>query len=436
MSRQKIEFDFLVNGVESAAQKLKGIEALNQSLAKGISSADLFKATGGNFSASTLAKNKDLFAQMGKDAGKAFDQGLKSSNSALGAFINQSMGIGAGQNRPNRAGYAAFWQRAIPPQLAPPIIGGSGGGGFGLSNLLGGLGAGGGGLVGKILPVIDVLQALKMASEYLKKAFDQLVEAVQRGSKLFLDSAKLGRESGGLFQLRSALSSAGLSSGQVDSLLLNAEFAKSQQHGPSSTSGRAVQGTRGLGSSINGNYLNGLGTGQYAESQQIRNMMAYVNAEWRDAAIDSRLAANNAKGLFVIGNEFNKLKREWNTLWEELAADLGTYLIPVIQDIKNKLKAVNFAISISELGLFKKIIDKIYPDSGKEKLGAFGNQLIPANSFQKMGFVFGNGGYHGDAVQETARNTKATALAVRELVQMAKRDASEKFNNAWSATNP
>lgn len=58
--------------------------------------------------------------------------------SAIASFINQSLGIGGGQNRPG-AGYADFWKSAVPPKIvsskAPTTAGGAGGPPAGLSAL-------------------------------------------------------------------------------------------------------------------------------------------------------------------------------------------------------------------------------------------------------------------------------------------------------------
>lgn len=50
-----------------------------------------------------------------------------SAATGLQAFINQSLGVGAGQNRPG-AGYASFWQQSVPPLLKQQAAGLTGGG--------------------------------------------------------------------------------------------------------------------------------------------------------------------------------------------------------------------------------------------------------------------------------------------------------------------
>lgn len=426
MAGRRIEYQFLISGTETAAAKLKAIEGLNQSLSKGISSADLFKATGGNFSSATLAKNKELFAQLGKDAGKSFDSGLKSSNGALAAFLNQSMGIGAGQNRPNRAGYAAFWRSALPPVIAPPIIGGLGGGAGGGGGSFGGLGRfsgnfspGGFASFGSSVPVvIAALAAFKIAIEATKMAMELFKDAVEKGSKLFEDSAKVGVSTSRLQNYRSALGAIGIDSSTADMLALNSQFGRGQRIGRGGLTGNST--VAGTGSIIEsqGMMLSARRVGQFGAEQQIKNLSKYLDEFSSSMQKANEITSLTSKELFEVGFEWKKFRGELQATIQAFASELGIILIPALRIATAFLHQFNATFLellkiLQATGLIAK-----GGDFGRAIGGGGGNSRIPANAMQRMGFVFGMGAeIHGDVQKNIEKNTKATAVGINQLAK-------------------
>lgn len=346
----------------------------------------------------------------------------------------------------NNPDLRAIWSKmgglGTPPVISAAGLGGGGGIGGIFKSILGGadnpLAKGIVAGTTALLAFRTALWAIQPIINLFKKGLQELAEAVQRGAKLFEDAAKLGTNSGRLRGLQFAFGSAGIDSGTLDRLLLNTEFQTMLRSGRGGMIGGQVRGTRGLQGNVAGAAVTALrGVGQYGEVQQILNMSQQINRAWRDAAVDSFIAAKNSKNLFEISYQLSRIKREWNTLWEELATQLGTVLLPVLSEITQNLKTLNFVVASAD-PMFTRIFGKLLPNQGEHNLafGGTGQQRIPANQFQRMGFVFGQGNFQQNYASETARNTKETAKGIHELVKMAIRGSGHPHVYAPTMTNP
>ena len=220
----KLSFQLEVLGVEQAAAKLKDLDKLTSSLGnkKGITVNDLFKATAGNFSQATISKNKALFEQLGKQAGQSFDKGFKG---AAPPIISEFLA-----NRKSNILAGGISTLAGNPYLAArsfmAAFGGGKGGGGGLGMF--GLGAGSGGnflpAAGALAAVQAAAKALQLVMEGLRLAFDQLKDAVKRGSELFTASRRIGTGQFQLAQARNVGGLLGLGESEIDAMLLKGEF--------------------------------------------------------------------------------------------------------------------------------------------------------------------------------------------------------------------
>lgn len=415
---KKLEYQFLLSGTESAAAKLKGIEALNQSLVKGLSSDELFRATQGNFSKSMLALNPQLqsmFKDSGKKAAKAFEDGRFEAMQDLArrgnsqAMINQVAAIAMQDWKINNPG-------GKPPILA---AGGAGGGGFiGRASILGGAFFGGP-LGAGIAALGTSFVGLAAAGKLAREAFDKLIKTINDGARLYADAAKLGISPSKTFQLQYALNANGISPDQANLLALYGEFPRGMtSSGRGGVGGGRISSVRGMAIGVEGQELGaGRGVRQVGELQQVSNLWSTVRRDLHDAATDAFIVGENAKRIFDFKRTWLGLKREWDTLWNELAADLATIFGPLLSLIKNFLKTINEQIAMFKLGMSFFFGGSKQPDNQRFVQGA----RIPANEFQRMGFVFGTGNFSHNPMQETAQNTKKIAVNTQKSMTLLER---------------
>ena len=415
----KLQWALEISGVDRAAQQLRDLDKLASSPvgSKGIKGADFSGA-----SSSFFARNPGL----------------------VGAF---------GKNEPQMPSQ-------IPPKIAPPLIrnsftgqnimagmismlsgnnylaarafmsaGGAGVGGGFFGSFGGSGGAGGGGK--SLLPAAAALAAVKAAAEGLRMAFEQLKEAVQRGSKLFQDAARVGRPVGQVFQLQAALRSVGIDDATANQLLLQSQFSRAGRSG-----GSFMRPGRQGASSTTSIDFEGMMLGtrnrpqQLGELQQLANLSDYARKAWKDAAVDAGIAAGNAESLFNVTFEESRLKREWNTLWEQFASVLSTALLPVIRAITGELKLANEIFDklrkAGAIGIMAatggRLGSGLFPgDAGNKFNAALNGQSLGENrnQFQRMGFIQ-NGGPQEQIslLRDISRNTGLSGKALTQLVSV------------------
>ena len=443
----KVNIELGLTAGETVAQKVRD---LTKQIATGIDPkaspmAGWLKAAaeGGNMNPAILANSPQLQAILSKATVAGMTDGAKKAIRQIGEFPDSVWASGAKR--------ALAMGPLFPTALPPPVpvqnftknnllagilsmgagnpymaarsfmaaggIGGKGGGGGGMGGFFGMAGAG---AAGDFLPAAAALAAVKLAAEALRFSFQQLTEAIQRGSKLFQDAARTGRSVGQVYQLQQALGAVGISGSTADQLLLQAQYSRTGRGGGGGfMRSSSMGGSNTSMTSFEGIMLGARNrAGQLGELQQLVNLQEYAKKAWKDSAYDSLIAAQNAGKLFNISFQASELKREWNTLWESLAADLGTILIPVISGIKFGLEGLNFVWQNTQLHKFAELfgLDK---DVGNFHQQAFGQGLGEhMNQWQRMGFVM-QGGPNEQIVtlREIARNTKVSAQVLTTFIR-------------------
>lgn len=332
----------------------------------------------------------------------------------LSPFINQTMGIGAGQNRPNRKAYQQFWQSMVPPQLVPPVIP------KGVNWKQAGLGA----LVSPFSPWVGARQlnasglfgqggngmfgaggfggfaaaflGVKVATDGLRMAFEHLKSAVEDGAKLYQQSARTAVATGKLFQLQTIGQAIGLSAAQMENLIVRAEHPLK--------GGGALLNQKDIGQLFGA----GRGVSQIGELQQIKNLSEYIQRTTKDTAFSTYQMSINAKPLQELHYQLVILSTEWKVLW----ADLATLTLPLVKvlvmDIVNILRLGGaYLQQYIKIGQFLHLIPQGEP----------GKNIIPTprsagggsgSPWERMGFVIG-GIASGDHARKTAENTKKIA---------------------------
>lgn len=424
MAGRKIEFDFKLNGVALSAVQLDILNKTAKSL--GTTLQNLSKAQIKNILGSEITSlatgQVNPFAALG-GGGMRVPPIIKPpaiNPASAGGMAPQSATSIAAMLHGNQSGSAAY---------ALARLAGGGYAGGALARLLAGAGGGGGvpPVIGSLgarlggLPAAPVLIGFAAALVAATVSLKELAEAVKRGSKLFVEAAKVGRSPGTLRGMQSAFESIGIDPEMAERLMLNTQFGRMQRIGPSGGN-RSVLGTFGASANANGEMLTAMrGIVQKGELQQFINLQKTYNEVLADGAVDMALANQNAKQLFQLNVKFVELKREWNTLWEELASDLSGILIPIINQIKEDMKilsvVVRFALQpINDIARLMGILKNI-PDP-RQVGGIGGMQHIEPNSMQRMGFVFSGGTRMEGVQQQIAQNTATTASGIMKLVAL------------------
>lgn len=289
----------------------------------------------------------------------------------------------------------------------------------GLLNAFGG-GGGGGGLFGKLMGpggfggFLVAFTAVNVASKILKGAFDELAGAVKRGSDLFLKSAMLGTSISGFSHMSKVFQAIGLPAGAAERLMASGQFMKGSK---SEFEGMMLGAGRGILSR--------------EELQGIRNLSGQISELWEQTAGAAKRSAQQAPALFREKIAIEKIKIEWQTLWEQMAAVME----PLVVTISKVVGLVgSFMNALDRLGdyldsLNNFIVEKmLFPDTHgavpwfdemMHKLWAIGERSkLPEfqkfggtgaqgqfNSWQRMGFVFSGRGGASDHAKQTAQNT-------------------------------
>lgn len=405
----KISFQFLLEGTETAAAKLKAIEGLTQNISKGISAGDLFGATQGNFSQSTLARNPQLmamFAQQGKVAGKTFEN-------ARFEAMNDLARRGGSQAMINRQASVAMmdWKLNNYTGPKPPIISSAGGGGS-FGGLFRALGLGGGGSAAGGIPVVAAaLAAFALTVKVAKEAMEQLVKAVQEGAKLFTDSARLGLPQGQLFGIRAGLNAIGVTN--ADQILLQGEFGGMMRQGRGGLTGRSVTSRRGMSADVDGIMVGAMRVGNMGDIQAIHNLSGYLHEFIKESKLDENIMKATSRQLYETSFAWNRFKTELTATFSGFAAEISVLLIPLLKMATAYLHNYNVIFfevikKLQQWGIISKSLDF-------SNVGGMGNQRIQANAMQRMGFVFGSGNFQTNYASETARNTKQTAINTAKM---------------------
>lgn len=330
--------------------------------------------------------------------------------------------------------------RGIPPVISPPVInpggkinplmiglglaagavsqfagarilnaashGGGGGGGGGITSAL----FGSGGFSG----FAALYTGLKYATIALRFEFEQLAKAVERGSRLYVESHVAGRTPGQLFALQAAGRAIGLNPEQITRLA-------TQQH--------LMFGGRGGGRSINavGEMLRvarGLGdaeTGTRILQQQQLFTQVYERFRLLDESV-----GDSSRSLFEFQANIGQLKDLFMSgliiatgdlvkLFNLLSLAIGplTYLVPVIVKGFEGLIASIFLGHIGNIApQLLGLLPNALPDAGVGRLLAGSGGSRPESGWEKMGLVIQGGVNATDYAKQTADNTKKIADAL------------------------
>lgn len=415
----KLSWALEVTGVDQVAKKLSDLDKLASTVGgkKGISIKDF-----SNISASTKALNPDLFKAIGEKSGKQFADGIKKGAAApLAAFMNQSLGIGAGQNRPNASNYANFWKSAVPPFIQPPLsliqrLSGAMGGGRvgGLLSLVSG------GQPNALSAVFGALGAFRIALWELqpviyavKFSFKALADAIERGSKLFLDSARVGTSQNNLSHVRNSLGLIGVNESEADSLLASGQFGNQRKAGTDNKRGQTSRSSGAI--DFFGQILGGRGNEQKAELQQITNLQKEALMAWQDTNQASITSALSARTLFEVGYNFKvvmiDIKAEFEGLAALIAGPLKAGFAGLHVVLEPLLQQLNIVLALGQkVGLIPK------GEDFNKSLGS--GQRIPVSQFEHLGFHFGQGKYNpmNEVAKNTAKIAQNTGLILASII--------------------
>lgn len=311
--------------------------------------------------------------------------------------------------------FKSFFTRYMIGRSALDSIGVGGGmgrlGGIALANL-----------AGQFPKLAAVVAVATVALEVFHMALKQAAEAVQRGNKLYLDAARIGRPVSSTFLLQQALASQGLPPEMADQLALRAQGG----------GGNVWRG------SVGGIQLAASGAGGAGLTNELRNLMPDLNNAVNDFTVDAVAMSASARNLKDIFYEFFKFKTEWNTLWSQFASQMAPLFRAVFTIINGSLRITNLVLVISQS------ISKVFTDLLQVLLdvmarmniplsGAAGNLLSrwrnrqddanqsfgvgavrPGNitGLERMGLVIGSANKSENYLKDIAKNTASAASAL------------------------
>ncbi len=340
---------------------------------------------------------RDQYSKFASETSKRLNPHLFPIQSAI-----EAAGVSTGRVPPILSTLAATgtnWRQALlgagagvfSPWIGARLLNSSGlfGGGGGAGGGGGLLGGGAGGFAAAFI-------ALKVVTESLRIAFEQLKEAVKRGSELYVKSAELGLNVGVFSHLQKTLTAVGLPNA-AERLSAFAQFAPRGFRATAPELGNALLGaSRGILSR--------------EELQGILNLSGDIADAWNRTQIASLASGISAYQLFRTQLDFTVLKTNWNSLMEELAAIFSRHIRPVLRLTEAWLGAIEvfFALRLRSLGLASKT------GADFQKFGGIGSATArPESGWEKMGLII-NGGIGGtDYARQTAINTKAIADLLR-----------------------
>jgi hypothetical protein len=403
------------------------------------------------------ALNPHLAAQLGEKSGVAtgtkFAEGLKHSirkrlanvdllsPKTLQTAINESLGIGAGQNRPNRKSYTAFWENMQSSSrsgamadfarrgssqeminLQAAIAQGdyninnpkkSGGGGR-VGRLIGFFGGEEGGKLSQIFGALGAfriaLWELQPVINAVKFAFNQMAEAVQRGSKLFLDSAKLGTSQFRLARARNVGALLGIDEGEVDRMMEQGQFGTGRRGGSVGKAGTSYR--RGGAISVMGEIFGARSPDQMAQLQQLTNLQKYLAGAESDTAQATRTSTDSAKALYYVMYDWKSVMIELKSAMEGITALLSPFLRLEAIHFKLLAQGLNEVVdALVKAGRFLHLIPQ-----GEDFAKSFGgSSRIPVSQYERIGFHFGRGTVSG--TDDVGRNTSQMVGLLKTIAQ-------------------
>lgn len=362
-------------------------------------------------------------AQKVKNVGNAIDAlnaKVGKSGQKLGSFIS---------------GFPPHIQQSILEQLGaqrpgsvPPIISSAGrpnwtmaglGGAAGMfspwigaralssSGAFGGGGAGGGILFGQggFGGFLNAFIVLTTVSRSLRFAFEELRDAVKRGSDLFIKAAGLGLPATQFAHIRSALTAAGLPEGTAERLLAMGQFSRGLRMSPGSLEGQAKLGAaRGILSR--------------EEMQTILNMSEQVSMAWEATARAAAASAAASSELQEMAQAFASQMADIRADFEEVSALVLSFSSKFVGTIIAFKAAWEFVLD--KIFSLAKLLGFVLPDksTNNQKFGLGPGTLAgrPESGWEKMGLIIAGGVGGTDYAKQTAHNTKRIA----DLLQMNK----------------
>lgn len=368
----KLSWEIDLKGGETVAQKIRDLKKEIAS-SSGISGADLLRGAGGNFSLSFLARNPGLINQLN------------------------------------------------PPPIIRPAAGNSGKqptGNLGkLSSLLGG------GIFDKIAIAFGelgiIVWGVQKVFQALAPAVRQFLEAIERGSKLYTDSARLGTSQFALASVRNVGNLLNIPPEEMDRLIAQGQFGRHRKTGGATNRGQSQP----IGGVMDffGLFLGGRGSEALSKMQQLTNLQKEALFAWRLTASASLTSALSAKSLFLSGFSLKLVFTDLRALFEGLAASMGPFIfglgILLHEIIRPALYTLQQLLLLENaLGLIP--IGKTFTQS----LGS--GRRIPVSHFESMGFHFGNrGGIVGRdrnniAIEKTALATEKSASLLTGILTL------------------
>lgn len=293
-----------------------------------------------------------------------------------------------------------------------PILGGGGAAGGG-KGIIGGLfGPGGMSGFGEWYVFIE---AVGRAARALTQDF---VEAIKRGSQLYLHAAMVATSPGRLSHLEKTFQMIGLPADTAQRLMAQGQFSQGVKMTPGGLQGTIL----GAGAGILGR----------EELQAVRNLSKEIEEAWKATAMDAAVSAGAAKSLFNISMSLGGLKSAWQSFWEEIASSgedtirsladltanllrLGTVII-ALGRITDDMMKFSFTGNFEMLKKIPKdwkhlvdIVSGTSPESTNQRwLGAMGGSR-PEAGWERLGLII-HGGLGGtDYARQTAQNTKKIA---------------------------
>jgi hypothetical protein len=258
-----------------------------------------------------------------------------------------------------------------------------------------------GSLASIITPLKIALAALAAVAVALHLAFKLLKEGIEAGSKAYQNAARHGESISSDSALNTALKSIGIDEEATSKMQEIAQFNRKAKDSEAGTSGQILGAAR---------------TSQFANVQQLANMMPEFEAALKDAQLSSAAIEASAKASQELYTASTAIGREWKALLVQMTALVTPVLLPLMEDFVVGLKMINLAIMdvIKTLQFFH-LIPKGVP--GTEKISGLGNNAPTASPWEKIGFVFGGSGSDGLAAtsKETAKNTARTATTLDKL---------------------
>lgn len=282
-----------------------------------------------------------------------------------------------------------IWSNRIAGPFKDLYAGGSGNNGIFGGGFIGGL-------LDKFGPFKAAIAGVTAVMVGLKIAVHLLSEGIKHGAEAYQQAARYGKSVGSTFGIMQAFKSIGIES--PDLSLLQGQFnPKSRRYDAPGTD----------------QVLGAARAGQFGNMQQLLNMSDEFKEAMKDAAVNSEEMAIAAKATQNLNMDTSAIAREWKTLLSQTAAELYLPLHLFLSLIKSALAAENL-----KLQFFNSLLQKIgvIPKGGinSQFPGGQGGSVSQATAWEKMGFVF-KGPKPEHSLQETARNTKDTVIAVNRL---------------------